>query len=268
MYEEVHCLSEQAEMHAPAVASIAAGKTVGVAPEANLYFIGCTNFTLVNNTYELDFTWIAKAIERIIEVNKTLPEGQKIRVLSISAAWSPYVKGYDEMTAMVNRAVKEGIFVVSSNLFETYKNKFYFHGLDIDILSDKDAPSSYNIFSWPLWLLQVRNIPGFSNLYESTFDNNPPKELLLIPETSKTTASPTGDSDYVFYRSGGWSWVIPYISGLYALSCQVKPDITPEVFWNTALETGYPKTIVKANKNYMGKIVNPEKLIESLKNMK
>jgi hypothetical protein len=55
---------------------------------------------------------------------------------------------------------------------------------------------------------------------------------------SRGTASPTGYDDYVFYRQGGWSWSIPYIAGLYALACQVKPDITPEVFWSKALETG------------------------------
>ncbi len=33
MYEEIHCYDERASMHGPAVASIAVGKTVGVAPE-------------------------------------------------------------------------------------------------------------------------------------------------------------------------------------------------------------------------------------------
>jgi hypothetical protein len=52
------------------------------------------------------------------------------------------------------------------------------------------------------------------------------------------TASPTGNDDYVFYSEGGWSWAVPYVAGLYALACQVKPDITPAVFWAKALETG------------------------------
>jgi hypothetical protein len=37
---------------------------------------------------------------------------------------------------------------------------------------------------------------------------------LLIPMDSRTTASPTGVIDYMFFRSGEWSWSIPYIAEL------------------------------------------------------
>jgi len=43
LYEEIHLMDTKATMHGPAVASIAVGKTVGVAPEADLYFIGETH---------------------------------------------------------------------------------------------------------------------------------------------------------------------------------------------------------------------------------
>ena len=58
------------------------------------------------------------------------------------------------------------------------------------------------------------------------------------------------------------SWTVPYVAGLYALACQVNPDITPEVFWEQALNTG------DVNKQNLGKIVNPEKLLESIKKIK
>jgi len=64
------------------------------------------------------------------------------------------------------------------------------------------------------------------------------KEALLFPMDSRTTASPTGADKYVFYGPGGLSWSVPWAAGLYALACQVKPDVTPELFWKTALETG------------------------------
>jgi hypothetical protein len=67
---------------------------------------------------------------------------------------------------------------------------------------------------------------------------------------SRTTASPTGVNDYVFYREGGWSWSIPYIAGVYALAAQVKPDITPDVFWSTALQTGHTIEISNGGKQY------------------
>lgn len=267
MYEEIHCLDFYAQMHAPATTSIAAGKNIGVAPEANLYFIACSNYNAVKGGTETDFTWDAKAIDRIIEVNKTLPGDQKIRVLSMSACWSPEMKGYKEITEAVKRAVDQGIFVISGNSFEAYDEKFYFCGLDIDVLSNRNDPSSYYTMPWEKWISKVEHIGNFNQYYEKKIDENDPKEILLIPTETKTTASPTGTEDYVFFRQGGWSFVMPYMAGMYALACQVKPDITPEIFWDTALKTGDIRIIQRNNKDFTGRIIDPEKLIESLRNM-
>lgn len=59
------------------------------------------------------------------------------------------------------------------------------------------------------------------------------------------------------------------IAGLYAMACQVKPDVTPESFWKAALATGDTVTLSKDGRTYsFGKIVNPPKLIESLSTAK
>ena len=47
-YEEIHCAPETS-MHGAAVASIAVGKTVGVAPDADLYYIAETHGTFTQN---------------------------------------------------------------------------------------------------------------------------------------------------------------------------------------------------------------------------
>jgi len=91
------------------------------------------------------------------------------------------------------------------------------------------------------------------------------RSLLLIPMDSRTTASPSGISEYVFYRQGGWSWSIPYIAGLYALAAQVDPEITPERFWSLAIETG--RTIELRHDGEiipLGPIVDPMALIGTL----
>jgi len=83
---------------------------------------------------------------------------------------------------------------------------------------------------------------------------------------SRTTASPTGTEDYVFYRQGGWSWSIPYLAGMYALAAQVKPEITPEQFWEAALKTGKTIRIGHNGKDYeFGVILNPQTLVSALK---
>lgn len=56
---------------------------------------------------------------------------------------------------------------------------------------------------------------------------------------------------------------------MYVLACQVNPDVTPELFWETALKTGYyVKIDADQGKSYTGKIINPTKLYEELKKVK
>ena len=82
---------------------------------------------------------------------------------------------------------------------------------------------------------------------------------------SRTTASPTGIDDYVFYRAGGWSWSIPYIAGVYALVAQVNPDITPDEFWHLAMETGQTIDLNRDGEIIpFGPILDPVALINSL----
>jgi hypothetical protein len=227
LYEEIHCGDDTSAMHGPAVASIAAGKTVGVAPGADIYYIAETHGTFQPGRFDWDFSYLAQSIERVLEVNRSLPEKEKIRVVSISVGWSSKQKGYAEVTAAVKKAANEGIFVVSSSLFETSGRRFAFHGLGRDPQADPEVFVSYTPGLW--WVDQF---------YSGKFGPAPNQEVLLAPMDSRSTASPTGPEDYVFYRLGGWSWSIPWIAGLYALSCQVKPDITPEVFWKAAIATG------------------------------
>ena len=240
---------ESASMHAPAVASIAVGKSVGVAPEADLYMI-CANWRVVEG--QVDFAELAKAVDRVVAINQLLPEGRKIRVLSISIGWSGRPPGYRAMVKSVNNAKEQGIFVVSSSLRNTYEG-FYFHGLGREPLADPESPGSYGPGSW--WAEQYYKTGTIVNGMEA----------LLIPMDSRTTAAMTSTVDYAFYAEGGWSWCAPYIAGLYAMACQVKPDVTPEVFWKAALATGDTVPLSWQGQTYkFGKIVNPAKLMEAL----
>jgi subtilisin family serine protease len=238
----------ETQMHGPAVASIAVGKTVGVAPQADLYYIATGDCGGANSIEDFDFSCDAKAIRRIIEINRSLPEGRKIRVLSESVGWVPQNKGYDEITAAVNEARAAGIFVISSSLQEIYGLRF--HGLGRNPLADPDQFTSYEPGLW--WNQQF--FAGKAN-----------QQGLMVPMDSRTTASPTGVADYVFYRTGGWSWSIPYLAGTYALAVQVKPEITPEEFWKLAIETGKTIQVQHEGKTYpLGVILDPQALIAAL----
>jgi hypothetical protein len=247
-YEEMHWLTdwETASMHAGAVASIAAGKHCGVAPGADVYFIA-NRFT--DSAMKVDYTHLAAAVDRVIAFNKAAPAGKKIRVLAIQRGFSPGEKGYEEIGAAIERAKAEGIFVITSSLSRYYGYKFA--GLNREPLADPDSVASYG-----LGLFLVRG-NAFSNMGGNT---------LLVPMDSRTTAGPEGAEDYAFYREGGFSWAIPYLAGLYALACEARPDITPELFWRAALDTGTVLTVKKDGKYFpLGKIANPVSLIARLK---
>ncbi len=241
LYEEIHCSDENASMHGPAVASIAVGKTVGVAPEADLYYIAETHGVIKQGGFEWDLTWLAKSIDRIVEINRILPEGKKIRVISISLGIGGKMNGYEKALESIEKARQEGIYTV-------YVGSDPFGGLGRDPFKIPDDTTSYSKGEY--W-----------KIYEH-YNNNE----LLVPMDSRCVASPTGTNDYVFYRKGGGSWAVPYAAGLYALACQVNPSITPETFWEIALNTG--DTISINDKERFGKIVNPAKLIEKIEELK
>ena len=81
----------------------------------------------------------------------------------------------------------------------------------------------------------------------------------------RSLASPTGTNDYVLYRFGGKSWTIPYLAGIYALACQIKPSINPEDFLDIVFETG---NFLDHTDDYSGynvkKLINPVEIMNTL----
>jgi subtilisin family serine protease len=234
-----------AQMHGPAVASLAVGQTVGVAPEADLYYIGAVGGLRSSFMNLHDY---ARAVRRILQINEQLPANQKIRVISISWGWLPNIPGYDDFKAAVQEAKAAGVFVVSVNIEEIYG--FKFQGLGRSPTADPDAFESYE--------------PGIfwaSDIYTGHYSY----DRLLVPMDSRTTAGPGGDDEYTFYRQGGWSWAVPYIAGVYALAAQADPTITPDRFWSLALETGRTIDVEHEGQTFkLGLIIDPVALINAL----
>lgn len=251
-YEEIGKVTDESEMHGPAVTSIAAGKNVGVAPDADIYYFAANPGTIDekgNCTY--DFTNMAKAIDKVIEYNKNLPADKKIRVISISVGWMKDQKGFKEIDEAVKRAKADNILVVSSDISLYYDVKL--DGLYRDELKDPDDPANYQ--------------PGLfgAKYFYLNYSEERAKHTIMLPMDDRCLASPTGNDDYAYYTSGGISWSIPYLSGLYALACQADPQITPEEFLHDVIETGTINDISKDGKNYkMGTIANPQNLISKL----
>lgn len=246
LYEEINYGSgDSASMHGPAVASLAVGKSIGVAPGADLYFIADW---FVDPDQKVNFAFLAQGIRRILEVNRSLPEGRKIRVISISRGYSPTDNGYSELMAAIRDAERQDVLVISVGMYGSRTVGIL--GLGRDPLADPDNTTSYQ----PAAFLNP-NLDKINNLTEQ----------LWIPIDARTTASPTGTNDYVFYGVGGMSWAEPYLAGIYALACQVYPQLTPDQFWKLARNTG---TYLDFSRNgeqiKIGPVINPSGLIKAL----
>ncbi len=251
LYERIHDVDEWASMHGPAVASIAVGKNVGVAPEAKLYFIAETFGHFQDDGYEFDASLIADGIMRVLEINKILPEGEKIRVISISRGYNINDTGYQEITAAIEAAAKENVFVITTSTGEYYD--FDLFGMSRDFLKDPEDFNSYTPAAW----------------VKDYFYENPSafQDMILFPMGSRAYAGFTGTEEYSIETPGGLSWSVPWCAGFYALCCQVKPDLTPQEFIQALKETGVTTELKREGKTYpFGKIVNPAEVIKALQN--
>lgn len=264
LYEEIPAIIEgkahpgwvegiDANMHGSAVASIAVGKEVGVAPQADLYFIATCPVGFVA---QRDFTTTARAIDRILEINQMLTCDRRIRVISMSIGWDFLSGGVDAVRRSARRAREAGLLVISSSVDETHG--FTFNGLGRDPLADPDKVESYCPGLW--WGSCVRFPAVFKNRRDRLMGR------LMVPMDSRMRASPRGPAAYAFDREGGWSWSIPWIAGLYALAVQVRPDLTPDEFWKQAMDTGTPFNVqVGPETECLGRIVNPAAMIVRLR---
>lgn len=240
VYEEIFDMDGPAHYHGTPITSILCGKNVGVAPDANIYYIAYLD---EDTEYEDGYIHLADAIERMIEINKDLPEDDKIKIVSISSGWNPESENAEAIYNAIEKARQENMFIVTARLGETDKLSLY--GLNRD----------------PMF--NPKDIESYDSKYDSGTDSTV-EDILMVPMDARWLASPTGKDEYVMYSRGALSMAIPYISGLYTLACEVNPDITPEKFWDIAISTGdtldIEKRDIKGKEKNM-KIVNPKKLI-------
>ncbi len=248
-YELLHCSDQAAQMHGSAVTSIAVGKTCGVAPGADVYYIASTFGTYGFGSMKMDLNYMADSIDRVLEINKLLPVEKKIRVISISRGFSSE-KGSDEVRAAIERAKEEDVFVITTSTDANYG--FALMGLGREQTADPDSVSVYG--------------PG--HFWSGEFYRDgiaDPAHILLVPMDARTYASWYDTGGYEFASSGGLSWSVPWLAGLYALCLQTDQDLTPEEFIQTAFETGTVQTLEYEGTSYeLGTIVDPTALTEAL----
>jgi len=223
-------INDSTSMHGPAVASLFVGKTCGVAPGAELYYVA-------SDAMDEGYINYVKALEDIIEYNKT--HEPKVRVVSISRGFKD--KKWEQIK---DKAEKLGITVIDSKYF-------------IDNLitggGSKDNKDQFDDYDFDLWR---EGKSDFS--WKERFGKG---RLIIVPSDYRTMASRQGDSEYRHDAGGGWSWAIPYLSGVFTLALQVKSDLSSSDFLKIMRNTA------GQNKNGF-KVINPRGIIEAVKKLK
>ena len=189
-------------MHGATVSSMLAGKETGTAPEVELYYYG-------HAAWEGDMATRAECLYQIIEQNKELSEGQKIRMVGFSDNIRPEEKNNDLFVEAVEACEQAGIMV-------------WFCG--------DYAAASFVPFS-------DRN--DLNNLFPDWQYGGWDPELVYVPASGRSAAADTGYTQYIYWSSGGLSWTMPYILGLYAIVLEIDPTMTKDEIRTMVKETAY-----------------------------
>jgi len=223
-YTEVEVEGSSPQMHGPAVASIAVGKSCGVAPGAALYYFACPSWKWLRNE-----PW-AEQLDRIVEMNRGLTGTPRIRVVSISLGAFSERPNYARWQQAVKKAEEAGILVVTCD------------------------PGFLTLGT--LKRLEKRPDPTPSDYERGLYFY--PGAALCVPAANRTLASFRGPGLYTYDRNGGMSWTVPYLAGVAALGWQVNPAVKPqemvELWKRTAVRTAAgpvidPVAVVEASRS-------------------
>ncbi len=206
-YREVDTDGAGPQMHGPAVASIAVGKTCGVAPGASLYYFAVPSWKWLGNE-----PW-ADQLEKIIALNRTLTNTPRIRVVSISLGAFSQRPNPARWSAAVEQAEENHILVVTCD-------RQFLRLATLQRLEQSPDPGANDY---------VRGRFGY------------PVGALCAPAANRTIAGVLGPQCYTYDRVGGLSWTVPYVAGVAALAWQVNPSIKPremlDLLRRTAVKT-------------------------------
>ena len=181
---------DDSSMHGPAVLSLLAGKDTGTAPEAEVYFYA-------HAAWKADQTTHAQCLYQIIQQNEKLPEGKKIRMVGFSDNIDESERNAQAFRDAVAACERAGIMVWFCAEYGA---------ASFAPLSDKNQFSSLTPDHW--WRT------GY------------PADLVFVPTAGRTTAATTGNANYIYWGSGGLSWAMPYVLGLYAIAIEIAPSLT------------------------------------------
>lgn len=213
------------------ITGFVAGASMGIAPQANIYYIA-SEYRCASNE---------NSIKRLIEFNNTLPEENKIKAAVM--AHCIYMPGKEEtrkLNQIMQTAKENGILIISSTMLMQYNT---------GIFSDS-LPSGGNIDDTDSYVINKKAYTKISAYF--------PPTVFILPGIRRTLPHADGSYAYNSYvRSSSW------LLGVYALAAQADKNINPDKFIIAATDTGRKITMPDGKK---GIFIRPKELVKYLKN--
>lgn len=177
-----------------------------IAPKANCYYYA-------THTGENMDAPVLDNLKSILEKNKSLPDNQKIRFVSMSMQ----LYGGEEAKQIVKELEAQGVWVFYSGCPEDNQRGY------LEKINPNGDPNDFDNY-------QIHS--GMENmLYVNSGDRT-------VPDSASPTA-------YRHDCRASQSWSIPVIAGYYILACQADPSMTKEKFMELANKTAQVKESTK-----------------------
>lgn len=193
----------ESSMHGVAVLSLLAGKDIGTAPEAEVYYYG-------HASWEGDQASSAECLYQIIEQNKALPKGEKITMVGFSSNIRSDLQNKSAFREAAAACEEAGIMV-------------WFCG-------------EYGAAAF----LPLSDKNDFHNLVRDAWWSDGSSEVVFVPEAGRTTSSVLDGVNYIYWAfNGGLSWAMPYMLGLYAIANEIDPSLTQSGLRTLVMDTAY-----------------------------
>jgi subtilisin family serine protease len=218
-YEELDDFSDRPfDMHGPAMVSLLAGRSIGVAPGADLH------------DFALDFARLtperlADAIDRVVERNDTLAPERRVRLLSVSTGY----RGEERLAvdAAIRRALDRDVFVLASVYpLDHLDPPLAVRGLGCPPWRDCDRPEAFGASPGEaaFWGAEGESV-GDVLARRAASDAALGYVTVYAPAHHRTVAGHRHARDYRYDAEGGDSEWPPYLTGVLALALQAAPDL-------------------------------------------
>ncbi|MCL2517914.1 MAG: S8 family serine peptidase [Oscillospiraceae bacterium] len=225
--------------HGPLVLSLLAGENVGTAPGVSVYYYATEKYIDSKGDAEA----YAIVLDIIVEENKTLPENEKIRIVSISAcptSSDPRWINTEKYIESYKRATEAGILVLDCS-----PENGIIGSCEYDYENPEDITKCKFV--------------DLSGGYPFNINDT---VKILAPAVYRTTAEvyTQGDFMYNYHGLGGWSSAVPYAAGVLAMGWQVNPALTADEIVQILIDTAY---VDKEGYKY----INPPAFIEYIQTL-